>query len=260
MQMLLRNRTAACALLALATPLAHGDTFFFSTGNPDALMAMAAIPGTLTADDFVLSDTTDVTGAAFYGLMSGIATVASVRVDVFRVFPVDSGIFSGNVPTRTNSPSDVPYDDSTRISGVDLAFTTTELNASFTTSNSVLLGIHPSPNQTTGGEGGVNGQELILTVTFKPPIVLPADHYFIALQVQPSLGPFYWLSAPKPIASPGNPFSPDLQAWIRNANITPDWLRVGTDIVGGGPAPTFNAAFSLTGVSDLIFRNSFDPP
>ena len=28
---------------------------------------------------------------------------------------------------------------------------------------------------------------------------------------------------------------------------TPDWLRVGTDIVGGSPFPTFNAAFSLNG-------------
>jgi hypothetical protein len=30
--------------------------------------------------------------------------------------------------------------------------------------------------------------------------------------------------------------------------LDPDWLRVGTDIVGGGAtAPTFNAAFSLDG-------------
>jgi hypothetical protein len=33
--------------------------------------------------------------------------------------------------------------------------------------------------------------------------------------------------------------------------LDPDWLRVGTDIVGPDPitAPTFNAAFSLTGVA-----------
>jgi hypothetical protein len=41
--------------------------------------------------------------------------------------------------------------------------------------------------------------------------------------------------------------SPDLQSWIRNADLDPDWLRVGTDIVGGNPAPTFNAAFTLSG-------------
>jgi hypothetical protein len=35
-----------------------------------------------------------------------------------------------------------------------------------------------------------------------------------------------------------------LQQWVRNANLDPDWLRVGTDIVGG---TTFNGSFSLLG-------------
>jgi MYXO-CTERM domain-containing protein len=39
----------------------------------------------------------------------------------------------------------------------------------------------------------------------------------------------------------------DLQSWTRDALLDPDWLRIGTDIVGGNPAPTFNAAFELTG-------------
>src|SRR5262249_42989307 len=66
-------------------------------------------------------------------------------------------------------------------------------------------------------------------------------------------GEFLWLSAPRPIVPPGTPFpagSTDLQEWTRDANLDPDWLRVGTDIVGGDtPAttPTFNATFSLTG-------------
>ena len=42
---------------------------------------------------------------------------------------------------------------------------------------------------------------------------------------------------------------PDLQSWIRDANLDPDWLRIGADIVGGNPAPTFNGAFSLTGIA-----------
>ncbi|HEU4389015.1 MAG TPA: PEP-CTERM sorting domain-containing protein, partial [Blastocatellia bacterium] len=53
---------------------------------------------------------------------------------------------------------------------------------------------------------------------------------------------------------PGTPFPPgftDLQSWIRNGDLDPDWSRVGTDIVGppptGGNAPTFNAAFSISG-------------
>jgi len=52
------------------------------------------------------------------------------------------------------------------------------------------------------------------------------------------------LSAPKVIPAPK-----DLQAWIRNSNLTPDWLRIGTDIVGGATAPNFNMTFSLTGES-----------
>ena len=43
----------------------------------------------------------------------------------------------------------------------------------------------------------------------------------------------------------------DLQSSTRDDispnNLAPDWLRVGTDIVGGTTPPTFNAAFSLTG-------------
>jgi LPXTG-motif cell wall-anchored protein len=50
--------------------------------------------------------------------------------------------------------------------------------------------------------------------------------------------------------SPGTDFPPgvtDLQSWIRDEALQPDWLRVGTDVVGGSPPPTFNATFSLTG-------------
>lgn len=60
-------------------------------------------------------------------------------------------------------------------------------------------------------------------------------------------GEFLWLSAPKPIVAPSTPFVPDLQSWIRNEDLAPDWLRIGTDVVGGNPAPTFNAVFSLSG-------------
>ena len=64
-----------------------------------------------------------------------------------------------------------------------------------------------------------------------------------------SSGQFFWLSASRPISGSGTtPFLPDLQAWTRDEALDPDWLRVGTDIVGGGTiAPQFNAAFSLSG-------------
>jgi hypothetical protein len=59
---------------------------------------------------------------------------------------------------------------------------------------------------------------------------------------------FLWLSAPRPIQPPGTPFPPgitDLQSWMRDdPPLAPDWLRIGTDIVGG---TTFNASFSLSG-------------
>jgi hypothetical protein len=84
-------------------------------------------------------------------------------------------------------------------------------------------------------------------LVFNTPIDLPPDHYFFVPQVQLSSGDFLWLSAPRPIVSPGTPFPAgftDLQSWIRNENLQPDWLRIGTDITHQGP---FNAAFSLTG-------------
>jgi hypothetical protein len=112
-------------------------------------------------------------------------------------------------------------------------------------------GIHPSPNQTTDGNGSITGQEVQFNVTFTAPLDLPADHYFFVPQVElTNGGQFYWLSASRPISGSGTtPFAPDLQEWTRDQFLDPDWLRVGTDIVGGTPAPTFNAAFSLDGTT-----------
>jgi hypothetical protein len=121
----------------------------------------------------------------------------------------------------------------------------TTLLGSFTANNSIDTGIHPKPMQTTGGDGPVTGDEVRINVVFTSPLMLPADHYFFVPQVlltNPD-DHFLWLSAPKPIVPPGTPFSPDLQSWIRNAQLQPDWLRIGTDIVGG--ENTFNAVFSL---------------
>jgi hypothetical protein len=241
---------------------AFASPFFFSTGDPDGKLATAsrpASPGKIeieSADDFVLGSATLITGATFTGLLTGVTTTADigqVRIEIYRVFPKDSdvGRTSGpptfstpQVPTRVNSPSDVAFD--TRDSLAGLSFMTTDLG-SFTALNSVLNGIHPKPNQTTGGEGAVTGEEVQFDVTFTAPFSLPADHYFFVPQVQVTGGEFLWLSAPKPIVPPGDPFLPDLQSWIRNENLAPDWLRIGTDIIGGAPSPTFNAVFSLSG-------------
>jgi hypothetical protein len=121
------------------------------------------------------------------------------------------------------------------------------VNPSFTASNSVVNGINKHPGELTHGEGPVTGTEVTITVQFSPPIALPADHYFFRPEVKLTSGDFLWLSAPRPIVAPGTPFLPDLQSWIRNDALAPDWLRIGTDITGQGP---FNASFSLSGETD----------
>jgi hypothetical protein len=243
-----------CSVLTLAfalTASASADTFTFSNGTPNGLMAMASRPGSSgvaeieAADDFVLTSPTTITSASFYGLLPSLAsTVTAVNVEIYRVFPLDSTVPpSGNVLTRTNSPSDVAFAE--RDSPGDLSFSTSILASSFTASNSVVNGINKFPNQTTGGEGAVTGAEVLFTVTFTTPIDLLPDHYFFVPQVELASGNFLWLSSPRP-----NPaVTPDLQTWIRNASLDPDWSRVGTDIVGGTTPPTFNGAFSLAGTT-----------
>jgi len=114
-------------------------------------------------------------------------------------------------------------------------------------------GIHPKPGQTTGGDGAFTGQEVKFNVTFTTPFNLSADHYFFVPQVEvTTLGSeFLWLSGTRP-----NPLFPtgfaDLQSWTRDQFLDPDWLRIGADIVGGSPAPTFNAAFTLAGVESPL--------
>jgi PEP-CTERM motif-containing protein len=251
------------SLMTIATAPAVADPFLFSTGNVDGLMAAATRPSSAgkfeieAGDDFIVSSQTKLNSATFTGLIPTGASVSSVRVEIYRVFPAlsDVGRTSGpptfstpQVPTRVNSPSDVAF--SVKESS-ELTFSTSLLSANFTASNSVQPGgIHPMPGQTTGGNGQVSGQEVQFTVNFLSPFDLPADHYFFVPQVELDNGnDFLWLSTPRPIVAPGTPFLGDLQAWTRDANLDPDWLRIGTDIVGGTPAPTFNMAFSLQGVN-----------
>jgi hypothetical protein len=252
--------TAALAVLAASS--AQADPFSFSTGTPDGLIATASRPGTPgkteieAADDFVLGQTTTITGATFTGLLTAggaVPSIGQVVIEIYRVFPLDSNVgrtfgpptFSTpQVPTRVNSPSDIAFDSRSSDIAGQLSFSTSVLAASFATANSVLNGINPSPNQFTGGEGPITGQEVRFNISFASALVLPADHYFFIPQVQVTGGEFFWLSAPRPIVASGTPFVPDLQTWIRNAALDPDWLRVGTDITHQGP---YNAAFSLTG-------------
>jgi hypothetical protein len=259
------------ALIGLlpAVPAA-ADTTFFNTGNPDGRMATATRPESAggkfeieSADDFILGTHTSITGATFTGLLTDRAprsSVGEVRVEIYRVFPNDSNVgrTSGtstsprfqtpNVPTRQNSPSDVEFTDRDTASG-NLNFTMTDMGA-FNALNTVEPGgIHPEPGQTTGGDGKITGEEVQFDVTFTTPFDLSAGHYFFVPQVEvtDADGNFLWLSASRPINGGTGAFVGDLQEWTRDAMLDPDWLRVGTDIVGGATPPTFNAAFSLSG-------------
>ena len=222
----------------------------FSTGPPNGLVGTGSRPGgggvleIESADDFTLGSDALIDHATFYGLLptGAIAAVINqVRVEIYRIFPLDSSTPpSGNVPTRNNSPSDnVLLERDSALA--DLTFSASLVSPDFTVANSVLNGIFPKPNQTTLGEGPVTGAEFLFDVTFPTPLSLPAGHFFFVPQVGLNSGNFLWLSAPKIIPPPA-----DLQSWIRNENLAPDWLRIGTDVIGSG---TFNAAFSLSGTA-----------
>lgn len=256
------SRIVALSAFALSAGLclvaAQAGSFSFSTGDPDARAATATrLPSAgkiqvETADDFVLTENTIIQQASFVGLLPAgalLSSITEVEVEFYNVFPLDStNPPSGQVPTRDNSPSDVGISAATSdsLSGT-LTFTSSVLNATLATSTSVVNGINPIPSQTTGGDGAVSGEEVMITVTFNPPVTLPAGHYFFRPAVLLSSGDFLWLSTAFPIIAPGTPFTGDLESWIRNETLAPDWLRIGTDITALGQ---YNAAFTLSGELD----------
>jgi hypothetical protein len=241
--------------LSLASSISAQTAFSFSTGVPNGLIGTGSRPSSNgkteveSADDFVLSANTLINHATFTGLVTNYpeASISAVNVEIYRVFPQDSTVPPSDlVPSRVNSPSDVVYSERDSASP-DLAFSTSVLSATFTVTNSVLNGIHPKPNYFTGGEGPVAGAEVQFDVTLSSAILLPAGHYFFVPQVELNReSEFYWLSSAKPISGGTGPFTPDLQSWIRDESIAPDWLRIGTDITQQGP---FNASFSLSGTT-----------
>jgi hypothetical protein len=159
-----------CLLSRFSSGFAIADPFLFSTGNVDGLMAAGSRPSTPglggkteieAADDFVLNTETKINTATFTGLITGAgASVTGVSIEIYRVFPLDSSNPpSGNVPTRTNSPSDIAFGDRSSPAST-LSFSTSVIGSNFTASNSVLNGINPIPGQHTGGEGGYNSRQI----------------------------------------------------------------------------------------------------
>ena len=243
---------AVLSVAALLTiPAAANNIFSFSTGSPDGQMATlsrVASSGkiqTETADDFFLTQTTTTLHqATFIGLIptnAPLTSVSQVEIEFYHLFPKDSGPFDNRVKTRTNSPADVEIASATRDSAAgSLSYSVSLLNPSFTAANSVVNGINTFPNQFTGGEGAVTGQEVLISVDFTTPVGLASGHYFFRPEALVNSGDFLWLSAP------GAQFTGDLQTWMRNDNLAPDWSRIGADITGHGP---LDASFSLTGTS-----------
>src|SRR5262249_44739210 len=87
------------ATLLPATPANAGPVFFFSTGNPDGLIATASRPSSAgkieieSADDFILTSPTSINHATFTGLLptgTPLSSIGQVRVEIYRVFPKDS--------------------------------------------------------------------------------------------------------------------------------------------------------------------------
>jgi PEP-CTERM motif len=240
---------ATLSMCTLLSGMAVGAVIF-DTGAPDGRAGLAsrpAGPGTMeieTADDFAFNNASVITGATFTGLIPTGASVNFVGVELYRVFPADSDtVRTIMVPIRVNSPSDNAF--ASRDTGAGTLTFTTTLLGTFTAANSIVNGINKSLTPFTGGEGPVTGQEVTFTINFATPFNLPAGHYFFKPEAGLSTGTFLWLSTarggPLPVFPAG---VADLQAWIRNTNLDPDWLRAGTDIIGG---TTFNAAFSLQG-------------
>jgi hypothetical protein len=239
------------AMFFSANAAAQETQVLVNTGNTDGKLGALSRPASVnkleteTADDFVLDQTTVLTGATVTGLVTtSLANISNVEIEMYHRFPEDSiADRTPQVPTRQNSPSDVEIDSATRDgNNHTLRFSTALLNPTFTALKTVVNSISVAQ-----GEPAVTGAEVEITITFTSPIVLPAGHYFFRPEVQVNGGDFLFLSAPKPIVAPGQAIAGDLQAWIRNSKLSPDWLRIGADIIGGSPAPAFNMTFTLSG-------------
>ena len=223
-------------------------TVLYNNDFPTGDMAAATRPESAgkfeieSADDFLLPTGAHITGATFTGLLpSGVAIsdVANVRVEIYRVFPNDSDVGPpqvhrlsarrrfrpGSIHLRTLRYSIEAVTDGT------LSFTAALLSATFTANNSVQPGgIHPQPGQTTGGDGGITGEEVHFDIDLTNPLNLPPGHYFFVPQVELSGADdnFFWLSATRPLVPPSTVFMPTCNLDSRcesGSGLASNWSR-----------------------------------
>ena len=106
-----RNEKLPAAFLVLAAMFfsagaaAQETQVLVNTGNTDGKLGALSRPASVnkleteTADDFVLSQTTVLTGATITGLVTtSLANISNVEIEIYHRFPEDS---VASPPTRT---------------------------------------------------------------------------------------------------------------------------------------------------------------
>ena len=206
------------------------------------------------ADDFVLTGETAITSATFTGLLpigAPLSDVKDVTVEIYRVFPDDfNTVRTPAVTTRVNSPSDVELADRDSASG-GLTFTPGVIQSSFTANNSVLNGINPlnlDSSRVYRRRARCHGTRGRVQRSLHHAIRSAGRPLFLRAAGGADQRRFLLVVGPETDRSPrgrrSRPGFTDLQSWIRNEPLDPDWLRIGTDVTHQGP---FNAAFTLSG-------------
>lgn len=184
--MRLRAKFAAlsCAVAAVVAPAQAAS--IIDTGPPDGRIAMKSggTSGTQAADDFSAENHISINAGSFTGLVTGgladASSITDVSLLIFRIFPADSANPpDGSVPARVNSPADnALVSASSALSQV--SFTASILSDNFVAANSVSdSGIHEFPNQRTGGNGAIAGQELQINFTLNSSFALDAGIIFL---------------------------------------------------------------------------------
>jgi len=211
-----------------ANAAAQETQVLVNTGNTDGKLercrASASVNKleTETADDFVLDQTTVLTGATITGLVTtSLANISNVEIEMYHRFPQDSiADRTHRFPTRQKLPSDVEIDSATRDgNNHTLRFSTALLNPTFTALKTVVNSISVAQ-----GEPAVTGAEVEITVTFTSPIVLPAGHYFFRPEVQVNGGDFPVPLGPQTDRRTG---AKPLPETCKRGSATPNFRRTG---------------------------------
>jgi len=242
------------------------DTVLYNNDFPDGKVATASgsPKGAESADDFILGKTSTITSGSFTGLIPKTASILNVGVEIYGACTPGSGFAGctnlGKAVTRVNSPTSEGLPGTERTTGDgNLTYSASLLNNGIGVVGSVVDGINPQtpnvPATLTGGDGPASGKEVRVNFNLTQGITLPAGHYFFVPSVELNDGSFLQLSAYRTVGGEfgSTLITPDLQAWVRNDNIKNDWLRTGTDIIGGPTDPaTYNLAFRLVGTTGTV--------